>query len=122
MAAVQVPEYSPARPETTARQAPVHPTGAFAADHAPSARVLPFASTSAHVPVTVPAVSSIAVHVPMSVRPLLVAALHEPARSPGALVAVSGRTTDCARDGSAAARNSPPTRNNPFPSTSLLPM
>src|SRR5215211_6748318 len=56
-AAVQVPEYSPARPDISARQAPVHPWGDFAADHAPSARALPCASTSVHVPVTVPVVS-----------------------------------------------------------------
>ena len=75
--ALHVPVYSPSRPEMTARQAPVHPAGDFDADHPPSVIVLPCASTSVHVPVTVPfVVSGTAVHVPPSVRPVLLLALH----------------------------------------------
>lgn len=65
----------------TARQAPVHRVGDFAADQAPLASALPFASTSVHVPVTAPlVVSGTAVHVPASGTPLPVVALHVPDR------------------------------------------
>jgi hypothetical protein len=94
--AVQVPEYSPRRPAMTARQAPLHRPGAFAADHPPLATCLPCASASAHVPVTVPLVESgTAVQVPISVTPLLVLALHVPERLLWALRAVSWRIPAC---------------------------
>src|SRR6185503_3576482 len=89
--AVQVPEYSPSLPATDARHAPAHPSGDLAADHPPSARVLPCASRSAHVPVAVPLGSRTPVHAPISVRPLAVAALHEPVCLIGAMLDVSGR-------------------------------
>jgi len=80
---LHLPEYSPLLPETDARQDPVHPAADFAADHAPRLNVWPFASTSVHVPVTVPLVASAtAVHVPTSVSPVLFLALHEPFAAP----------------------------------------
>ena len=74
----------------TARQAPVHCVGDFAADHAPLATVLSCASTSVQVPVTAPFVmSKTAVHVPNSVRPVLVLAPQLPDRCNWALAAAS---------------------------------
>ena len=74
----------------TARQLPVHRVEDFDADHAPLATDLPRASTTAHVPVTVPAVESgSAVHAPTNVRPVLVLALQVPDRLAGTLTAES---------------------------------
>src|SRR3954452_92943 len=78
---LQVPPYSAVRPGTVARQLPFHRAGDFTADHPPRASVVPLASTSVHVPVTLPeAASGTAVHVPISVWPLLLVALHVFAR------------------------------------------
>jgi hypothetical protein len=106
---VHVPEYSSLLPAASARQAPVHPVGAFAADHPPFITVLPCPSTSAHVPVIArPVESGFPVHVPINVRPLALAALHVPERSA------------CAPDASMAARNSRQTRRKHFRSTGHL--
>src|SRR5688572_17767232 len=56
--ALHVPEYSFRCPAATARQLPLQPDAAFAADQAPCATTLRFASTSVHVPRTVPAAAS----------------------------------------------------------------
>src|SRR6187549_741084 len=109
MSPVHVPAWSAVLPVTTARQAPLHPDGDFDAPQAPPVTVLPCASTSVHVPLTVPlAVSGTTVHVPVSVRPELLLALH----------VFTG--TACAADLSAATKNSRHRRKKNFRVTCCL--
>jgi hypothetical protein len=108
-----VPEYSPCLPATLARQAPFHCVAAFAADQPPLATVLPCASVSVHIPVTVlPVESRTAVHVPISGAPLAVVALHVPDRLFCAVAAESLRATPCALDARTAAKKRSDRKND----------
>jgi len=103
--ALHVPAYSPLLPDTAARQAPVHPFGDFAADHAPRLTIVPFSSMRVHVPVTAPVFGSgVAVQVPPSVRPARFDALQEPRAV--SRPAVPCGTAACARHPSMATKNS----------------
>ena len=77
VALVHVPEYSPARPETVALQAPFQDCGDLLADHPPCIKTLPLASWSIQVPVAPPLGSGCAVQPPPK-YPVGVAALQVP--------------------------------------------
>ena len=112
---LHVPEYSPWLPETTARHAPFHRSGDFAADHAPLASVRFSASTRVHVPVTVaPVESGSPVHVPISRIVLPDVALHVPDRLAWRWTAGSRRTASCAFDAPSAVTTSMQRRKNDF--------
>jgi len=93
---VHVPEYSPARPETVALQAPFQDCSDLLADHPPCIRTLPPASWSIHAPVAPPVWSVCAVQLPPK-YPVCEAALQVPlisapgARTAAAKIAKTGR-------------------------------
>jgi hypothetical protein len=80
--AVQVPEYSPSRPVTVARQAPFHAWADLLADHRPRITILLEASYKAQEPVAPPlSRCASAVQLPRKFCPALDDALQEPRSS-----------------------------------------
>jgi hypothetical protein len=72
-----VPAYSDLPLAADARHAPFQPDGDFEADHTPRATVVPRASLSVHVPVTLPILATaVAIQVPPTVKPVMLVADH----------------------------------------------